>query len=320
MKIGNLAILGAAAVALGALTRRAQGPIVKVAGKVGDAVAAASPPSKSRNILVRVYQEAMEDRLFSVAAGLAFYALLSLVPSLAAAVSLFSLIADPEWLARMPSDLATLLPAEAVKLVGQEASRLASQPPQALSAKLAVALFLSLWSASAAVRAGFDALNVIDDQQETRSLPRLYATALAATLAGVIVLSLAVAVIGADPKFIAFGPVSSETVWLYGLLRWPLFFLVGVIVITTLYWIGPSRPPARFLALTPGAAFAALFWAIGSYAFGWYVATLGNYTATYGSLATVVVVMTWLWVSAAIILLGAQVNHALHRLGWATAQ
>ena len=82
-------------------------------------------------------------------------------------------------------------------------------------------------------------------------------------------------------------------------------------VIASLYWIGPSHPPASFLRLMRGAAAAALLWAIGSALFGRYVATLGNYTATYGSLATVVVMMTWMWVSAAIILGGAQLNYEL---------
>ncbi len=311
MRIGSLAILGAVAVAVGAISKRVEAPLAKAANTVGAAAAAVSPPSRSRNIFLRLYQDMSEDRLFAVAAGVAFYALLSLVPSLAAAVSLFGLVADPERLTQMPAALATVLPKEAISLVQGEAQRLASQPTPALSIKLAIALFLSLWSASAAVRACFDALNVIDKQEEQRSIVRLYATGIAVTLGGVIVLSLAVVLIGANPKFAPLGMFADETLWLYSLLRWPLFFCFAVIVLTALYWLGPSHPPAKFLRLARGAAFAALLWAIGSWAFGWYVATLGNYSATYGSLATVVVVMTWLWVSAAIVLLGAQINYEL---------
>jgi membrane protein len=91
-------------------------------------------------------------------------------------------------------------------------------------------------------------------------------------------------------------------------LRWPIFFCVAVVVIAALYWVGPSRPPAPFSRLLPGAALAALLWAAGSSLFGWYVSAMGNYSATYGSLATVAVVMTWLWVSASVVLLGAQFN------------
>jgi membrane protein len=311
MKLSNLAVFGALAVALGAVSRHAETPVKQAAVRIGAAVAPAKP--RSRNIFVRLWQDMSEDRLFPVAAGVAFYALLSLAPSLAAAVSLFGLFADPVRLAKLPDVLTTILPGEAVSLVQDEARRLASQGASSLSFKLAVAVALSLWSASAAVRALFDALNVIDEQEEKRSLIRLYATALAATLGGVVVLSLAVVLIGASPAFLSALP--QEAVRLYGWLRWPLFFCVAVLVITALYWVGPSRPPASFLRLMRGAAAAALLWAIGSALFGWYVATLGNYSATYGSLATVVVMMTWMWVSSAIILMGAQLNYELAQLG-----
>ena len=305
MKLTHLTVLGAIAVAVGAFSQQRE------AARAPDFPAPTEQAEPSRNIFVRIYQDATEDRLLSVAAGVAFYGLLSLVPSLAAAVSLFGLFADPAKLARLPDVLTTILPQEAVSLVQNEAKRLASQSAPSLSIKLVFALALSLWSASAAVRALFDALNVIDDQKETRGVVRLYATAIGATLAGIVVLSLAVVLIGASPAFLHALP--GDVVRLYTLLRWPLFFCVAVVFIAALYWIGPSRPPDGFWRLTRGAALAALLWAVGSSLFGWYVATLGNYTATYGSLATVVVMMTWLWVSAAIVLIGAQLNHELGR-------
>ena len=310
MKLWGLATLGAVALAIGAVSRHAEAPLTRAAGQVGALMA---PVRRSRNILVRVYEDAMQARLFAVAAGVAFYALLALVPSLAAAVSLFGLVADPETLTKLPEQLTTILPSAAITLVQSEAQRLASQPAQTLSLKLGLALCLSLWGSSAAVRATFDALNVIDGQQETRSIVRLYATALGATLAAILLFVLTVTLIGANPQFLALGLFSRESVYLYGLLRWPAFFVLGVVVLAAIYWIGPSRPPARFVRLLPGAVFAALFASLGSWGFGYYVATLGNYTATYGSLATVAVLMTWLWLSAAIVLLGAEINCQLAR-------
>ena len=300
MKLSHLTALGALGVALGALSRQRETP------------EAPAPAASGRsNIFVRLYRDAAEDRLLLVAAGVAFYGLLSLVPSLAAAVSLYGLFADPAQLAHLPDVLTTLLPQEALALVQNEAKRLAAQGAPSLSIKLVIALALSLWSASSAVRALFDALNVIDEQQEARGVVRLYLTALGATLAGIVVLSLAVVLIGASPSFLHALP--EGIVRLYAWLRWPLFFCVAVVFITALYWIGPSHAPNRFWKLARGAGLAAGLWAIGSSLFGWYVATLGNYTATYGSLATVVVMMTWLWVSAAIVLLGAQFNYELDR-------
>jgi membrane protein len=309
MKLSSLVMLAAAAIALGAFTKGEPQPVARLGAQSPKAV---RQHSRS-GLLVRVFRDVSEDRLFAVAAGVAFYALLALAPALAVAVSLFGLFADPERLASLPSQLGSILPHEAVALAQGEAQRLISQSTGTLSVKLGVALLISLWSASSAIRAVFDALNVIDGQEETRSTIRLYATGLAVTLGGVLVLSAAVLLIGADPRLLALGAIAPDVAQLYGLLRWPAFFCLAVFVITFLYWVGPSRPPASFLRLLPGAAFAALLWAAGSYAFSWYVHNLAHYTATYGSLATVMVTMTWLWVSAAIILLGAQFNYELSR-------
>ena len=305
MKVTNLAMLDDVAVATGASSQKAQGPV---------AVAPITQkPAPSGNFLVCVYQEALDDRLLTVAASVAFYALLAIAPAVAVAVSVFGLFADPAQLAKLSSALSSVLPVEAAKLIQDEAQRLAAQTQHALSIKLAAALLLSMWSSSAAVRALFDALNVVHEQKEDRSFVRVYATSFGATLVGVFVFLLSLSLIGANPAFVSLGPLSQETIWLYGLLRWPLFFCAAVVVIAALFWIGPSQPPARFVRLLPGAALAALFWALGSSLFSWYVATLGNYTAAYGSLATVVVVMTWLWLSASVVLLGAQVNYELLR-------
>ena len=320
MKIGNLAVLGAVAIALGAASQRMRAPEAVKAGASG-AVAAlksatpASAKPRSNNFFMRLYRDMNEDRLFAVAAGVGFYALLALIPSIAAAVSVFGLFANPERLSMLPDALTTVLPQEAVKLVQTEAHRLAEQSTGSLSIKLAIALALSLWGASASVRATFDALNVIDDQEEQRSIVRLYGTAILVTLGGIVAFIVTIAMIGADPKFVALGPFSAGTVELYSLLRWPVFLVFAVFALTLVYWIGPSKPPAHFFRLLPGAIFAALVTGFGSWGFGFYVSHLANYTATYGSLATVVVLMTWMWLSAAIMLLGAQINYELANKG-----
>ena len=313
MKWDRLVILAALALGAGALMT-APDPVARLAG-VADTFRRPEPSARAAGFLWRVIDNASRARLFSVAASVGFYALLSIVPTLAAAVSLFGLFADPKALADTPGALAQVLPAPAISLLQHEAQRLTAQPVQALSLKLGVALAISLWSASAAVRAMFDALNVIEGVEESRPLLRRYATALAVTLGGVVMLALAAAMIGANPSFVALGPFTQETLFLYGALRWPAFFVFAVLTIALFYRLGPSVKAARFTRLLPGAAVAAFFWAAGSSAFGWYVATLANYTATYGSLATVAILMTWLWLSCAIVLMGARVNRELNRSG-----
>ena len=256
MKLSHLALFAVAAVALGAAFRRVEAPLLAVVNP--------APDEGSVGLVMRVADDVSRARLFSVAASVGFYALLSIVPTLAAAVSLVGIVADPVSLADAPNALGSLLPADAVSLVQSEAHRLASQPLQALSVKLAVALALSIWSASAAVRALFDALNAIERIEETRPILRRYATALAVTIGSVVVLALAGLFIGASPTLLAKGPFSDQTLFLYRALRWPVFFCVGVAAIALLYRIGPSRAPASFARLLPGATFAAFWWACSS--------------------------------------------------------
>ena len=316
MKFTQLAVFAALAVVFGAALGRSRAPLAQIRGAF-DGVATTLPPEapaeRSASFVLRVLNDASDARLFSVAASVGFYALLSIVPTLAAAVSLFGLFADPKWLGEAPAALSRVLPGEAVALLSHEAQRLVAQPAQALSLKLGVALALSLWTASAAVRAMFDALNVIEGVEETRGIIRRYATALAVTLGAIVILLLAAAMIGGNPDFIALGPFTRETVFLYAALRWPLFFCVAVATIAALYRVGPSVRAAGYFRLLPGAAFAAFIWAAGSSGFGWYVGRMANYSATYGSLATVAILMTWLWLSAAIVLLGAQLNREINR-------
>ncbi len=96
--------------------------------------------------------------------------------------------------------------------------------------------------------------------------------------------------------------VLEQIVWV---VRWPAFFAIAIIALGILYKVGPSRRAPRFVWVLPGASVAALAWVGASYLFGWYVSTLSDYTATYGSLAAIVVFMTWLWLSVTIMLIGA---------------
>ncbi len=102
--------------------------------------------------------------------------------------------------------------------------------------------------------------------------------------------------------------VLEQIVWV---VRWPAFFAIAIIALGILYKVGPSRRAPRFVWVLPGASVAALAWVGASYLFGWYVSTLSDYTATYGSLAAIVVFMTWLWLSVTIMLIGAELNAEL---------
>lgn len=264
-----------------------------------------------KDVLLRFAGNVADNRLSSLAGAVAFFTLLSLVPALSLLVTIYRYFTDPVTIAGQLDAITTVLPQAARDLIHEQAMRLALQPVTTLSVTFLVSLLVAGWSANAAVKAVFDALNIIYREQEKRSFLRLNAISLLTTLSGVVLLTTALIVIASVPVLTALFPFAFELERLLRLVRWPSFFVLAALSIACLYWIGPSRERMRFIWVMPGALAAALLWVGASYVFSWYVGTLGNYTATYGSLATVVVFMTWLWLSAAIVLAGAELNAEL---------
>jgi len=264
-----------------------------------------------KDVLLRFVGNIAENRLTSLAGAVAFFTLLSLVPALSLFVTIYRYFTDPLTIAAQLDSLTIVFPEAARDLIREQAIRLATQGSASLSLTFVVSFVVAAWSANAAVKAVFDALNIIYREREKRSFIKLNAISLMTTISGVVMLTLALIVIAIVPVIAALFPFAHELERLVRLVRWPAFFVVGTMAIAWLYWIGPSRRRPRFAWVMPGAVVAAMLWAAASFAFSWYVGTLGNYTATYGSLATVVVFMTWLWLSATIVLAGAELNAEL---------
>jgi membrane protein len=264
-----------------------------------------------KDVLYRSWNEMFEDRLLSVAAAVAFYSLLSLVPALSVLISIYGLIADPATITDRLAPFLHLMPPMVQELVVEQSIRLATKPAGNLSFNLLLSLAVAGWSANAAVKAMFEALNIIYDETEKRSILRYNLVTLATTLSGVIIMVLVFALIAVVPAALALFPFRSVVETLINLLRWPVLMAVSVLGIMVLYRIAPSRVAPKWRWLWPGALFASFVWMLASLAFSAYVARLGDYSATYGSLAAVVVFMTWLWLSATIVLLGAEINSEL---------
>lgn len=264
-----------------------------------------------KDILIRTWNEAFDDGLFSVAAAVAFFTLLSFVPAMSVIISIYGIFSDPGDVVTQLGPFLALLPEAGRQLIVEQAERLAGQPAPELSFALGLSLVLAIWSANAAMKAMFDALNAIYDEREKRSFLRYNLVSLGTTMAAIALLLAAIFLLAIGPSLIEYLHLTPLTKTLLWLLRWPVAFIVAVCAIALLYWVGPSRNAVRFVWLLPGAAIAALLWVAASTGFAWYAATLGDYAATYGSLAAVVVLMTWLWLSASIILLGGELNAEL---------
>jgi membrane protein len=264
-----------------------------------------------RDVLARTWSETWNDRLLSVAASVAFFILLAIVPGLSVLFSIYGLLAASTLQPHQVASFIGVLPDGAQQLILEQAQRLSLQPLGKLSWNLLLSLAVAGWSANAAVKGLFDGLNVIYDETEKRSFFRLHAVTLLSTVGAIVVLVAAIAIIAAAPGILRELPLGQAVELGARWLRWPLFYVVGALAIALLYWIGPSRIQPRLIWVLPGAFLAALAWGLMSAGFSWYVARLGNYSAMYGSLATVIIFMTWLWLSAAVVLIGAELNAEL---------
>jgi membrane protein len=261
-----------------------------------------------RDIALRVFKQMSTHNLFVVAAGVAFYGLLSLFPAMATLVSIYGLMFDAEDVRQQLSALSALLPLEAWDIIEDQLTRITANPVGALSLSAIIALLLTLWSARAGVGALMIAMNIVYNEEEKRGIVRWFLISLALTIAAILYTVLALALIVALPVML--GPLGLEHVirgWVTA-LRWPLLAVSTMIGLSIVYRYGPSRRPARWVWVSWGAVVATVLWMLGSVLFSVYIANFGDFNETYGSLGAVIVLMTWFYVSAFIVLVGAELD------------
>ena len=172
---------------------------------------------------------------------------------------------------------------------------------------------MSIWGANAGTKSIFDALNIIHKEREKRSFIRLNLLSLAFTTGGIVALLLMVSAVVAFPLAFNHIGLSPEGRFILGLARWPLLVVVLLVALSVLYRFGSNRPAARWEWTKAGTLAAALLWIAGSAALSWYLSNFGNYNATYGSLGAAIGLMMWMWISATIVLFGAQLNSEIER-------
>ena len=261
----------------------------------------------------RVKDEAKTDQVPLLAAGVAFFGLLALIPALVALLSLYGLVADPEDIRRQVDDALAAAPAEVRELIGQQLTSIqSSSDGGALIAVLAGAL-VALWSASSGMSHLIDAINTAYDEEESRGFVRRRGLSLLLTLGaiGFVVFALGgIAVVPAVAESANLGVVGSVLVQV---VRWVVLFGGLLAGLAVLYRWAPDRDAPRWSWSSPGAIAAAVGWLVVSMLFSFYVSNFGSYNETYGSLGAIVVVMMWLYLSALVVVLGAELNTELER-------
>ncbi|WP_088561317.1 YihY/virulence factor BrkB family protein [Arboricoccus pini] len=266
------------------------------------------PPRGWLDIAWRTVREIQDDRVLAVGAGVAFFSLLALFPTITALVSIYGLFTDAGAMAQHLNLVGGFLPAGATDILADQMRRISSQPTDHLSFAFAFGLLLALWSANAGTKAIFDGLNVTYGEMEKRGFFKLNLLTLFFTIAGLAFVLVALAVIVGLPIALDFVGLRNSNDLLLRIGRWPLLFVVIVFVLAVIYRYGPSRNHATWRWITPGSVLAASAWILVSIGFSWYVSKFGTYDRTYGSLGTVIGFMTWMWISSVIVLTGAELN------------
>ena len=261
------------------------------------------------DILWRTYAQISDDRLLLIAAGVVLYAMLAIVPAITALVSMYGLFTPAKTIGAQLAFIADVMPGAAYQLVSDQIVRIAGNSDGKLTFAFTLGLGIALWSANAGMKAVFDALNVVYDEDEKRGIVWLNIVSLTFTLGAIGVLLLALGAVVVLPLVFAFlGISATEQAGLLPLLRWPAMFLVLMLGLAVLYRFGPSRRRAKWRWLSVGSVFAALAFIAVSVAFSWYLSRFADYNATYCSLGAVIGLMMWMWISTTVVLVGAELN------------
>jgi membrane protein len=284
-----------------------------ISGEEGDhgrhAPSPSDIPAKGwKDILWRVYGNIGDHRILALAAGMTYYSILAIFPALAALVAIYGLFSDPASIAKHLDEISGFIPGGAVEVAREQLTRVASKGGSTLGFTFAIGLAISLWSANAAMKALFDTLNIVYGEHEKRGFLKLNAMSLGFTLAGIAFILSALAAVVVVPVVLDYLGLSNAADLLIRIARWPAMFLALAIGLSFIYRFGPSREAPRWRWITWGSAAATIMWLAASALFSFYAANFGTFNETYGSLGAAIGFMTWLWISAIAILLGAELN------------
>lgn len=261
-----------------------------------------------KQILKRSWKAVSTDNLSLVAAGVAFYAMLALFPGIAAVVTLYGFVSDPSVIQQHLATMDDVLPPSAYDIIEGQVSKVASAGRTTLGFATLISLAVALWSSRAGVGAMITGLNIVYNEEDKRGFVKSLLVALVLTAMMLFVGLLAVAVVIVAPILLDLLPLGPVGTWIAAVLRWPVIVVAVILGIGALYRWAPSRKDARVSWLSWGAAFATVVWLAASMGFSFYVANFGSYNETYGSLSAVVVLLMWFYISAFIVLFGAELN------------
>ena len=267
------------------------------------------PLSGWKDVLIRTARETSKDNAGLIAAGVAFYAFIAIVPTLGAIVLTYGLIADPATVLLNMQSLARFLPGDIATLISDQLIDVVTASSGKKGFGIFIALVIAIFGARNASGAVIKALNIAYEEEEKRGFIKVSLMALGMTTAGVVCGLIGVGVMTAMRFLEGLIPNASGIVVVMLRIGAGLVLLAGAAAAAaTLYRYAPCREKARWSWLTPGTALAAVGWLALCLGFGIYISRFANYNATYGSLGAVVALLTFVYLASYIFLFGAELN------------
>jgi membrane protein len=268
-------------------------------------------------IVVRAGKESLKDHITNLAAALAYYAFLAIPSALLVTVGVFSLVAGDDAISKIVEKLDNVAPQEAVTLIGESLRRVAESQANSGVAMIVVGSVLALWTLTGAMQTLMWALNSAYDREETRGFVKRRVTGLAMVFLMLLafVLAFGLLVLGPVLSDALGSALGLETIvkWLWWTAQWPILLLGLLFAFATILYLGPNVDHPRWQFLSFGTAISVLVWLLASGGFAIYVSMFGSFDKTWGSLAAVIIMLTWLWLSGLALLFGAEVNAETER-------
>ncbi|MGR3484580.1 MAG: YihY/virulence factor BrkB family protein [Paracoccaceae bacterium] len=268
------------------------------------------------NVVWTVLDQIDRKNIGLIAAGVAFYAMFSLFPALAALIAIFGLLADPGVVGDTFETMSGLVPEPAMELLEGQLNALLLAPPDALGFATIFSLTVALWSSRNGVASLIRGLNAIFDQPNRAGLRHMaVALSLTVTLLGMAVVAmLLVVVVPVALKFLPLGPWAATAL---DLTRWLAALALVIVGLGLLYRYGPNRRGDRLRWWTPGALMTVALWLLASIGFSTYLSNFNRYNEVYGSIGAVIALLMWFYITAYLVLLGALLNRTLETRPWA---
>jgi membrane protein len=270
-----------------------------------------------RAILVRAVKKFLADNGTMLASALAYSTFFAIPAVLLVVVGVFTLLVGPQTISALMAYFSHVMPAQATSLLGGSLHRLDQHPATGLAMTI-VGFVLAVWSTTGAMTAYMTAVNLAYDRKDRRSFvrKRLVAGGMVAVIGIAFLLVATLLIVGPSVEHLVAshaGAASGAIGWVWWIAEWPILLVGLLAAFSTLLYLGPDVEHRRWHFVTPGSVFATAVWLAASGGFAIYTSMFGSYNKTWGSLAAVIIMLTWLWLAAIALLLGAELNAEAER-------